>query len=189
MLFAFGLILGAEAVAQIPGQLAEDFVAGTAPGSAEVTRLEAAPLEAEISKLPQTSPVRAEAQARLWEAAGTGNLADAKAALEAGADLNALDTRTNQNGRTALNYAAEKNQAAMIQWLIDRGAEVNRANNTGFTPLHHAAESGSPAAAEMLLKLGAALKATNRRGETPLAVAKRRGMTEVAAMLEKAGGK
>lgn len=151
--------------------------------------VEAALIKAELFKLPKVPTVSPEAQAQLWEAVQTGNLANAQAALKAGADLNALDTRTNQNGRRALNYAAEKNHAALIQWLIEHGAEVNRANNTGFTPLHHAAETGSLAAAETLLKLGADLNATNRSGETPLAVAKRTGKTEVAAMLEKAGGK
>ncbi|MGE0133140.1 MAG: ankyrin repeat domain-containing protein [Blastocatellales bacterium] len=150
--------------------------------------VEAALIKTELSKLPKVPSGSAEAQAQLWEAAQTGNLANAQGALKAGADLNTLDTRANQNGRTALNYAAEKNHAAMIQWLVEHGAKVNRANNTGFTPLHHAAESGSLAAAEMLLKLGADLKATNRRGATPLAVAKRWGKTEVANLLEKAGG-
>ncbi len=151
--------------------------------------VEAALIKAELSKLPKVSAGSPEAQAQLWEAAQTGNLANAQAALKAGADLNALDTRTNQNGRTALNYAAEKNQAALIQWLVEHGAEVNRANNTGFTPLHHAAEAGSLAAAEMLLKLGANVKATTQRGATPLMIAGARGKTDVAAMLEKAGGK
>ncbi len=151
--------------------------------------VEAALIKAELSKLPSVPSVSPEAQAQLWEAAQTGNLDSAQAALKAGAELNALDTRTNQNGRRALNYAAEKNQAAIIRWLVEHGAEVNRANNTGYTPLHHAAETGSLAAAETLLKLGADLTATNRSGETPLAVAKRTGKTEAAAMLEKAGGK
>lgn len=150
--------------------------------------VEAALIKAELSKLPKVWSGSAEAQAQLWEAAQTGNLANAQAALKAGADLNALDTRTNQNGRTPLNYAAEKNQAVLIQWLIEHGAEVNRANNTGFTPLHHAAESGSLAAAEALLKLGADLKAANRSGATPLAVARREGKAEVVLLLEKAGG-
>lgn len=151
--------------------------------------VEAALIKAELSKLSKVPIVSPEAQAQLWEAAQTGNLDSAQAALKAGADPNALDTRTNQNGRRALNYAAEKNHAALIRWLIEHGAEVNRANNTGFTPLHHAAEAGSLAAAEMLLKLGADLTATNRGGATPLDVAKRTGKTAVATMLEKAGSK
>lgn len=128
------------------------------------------------------------AQVQLWKAAVDGDLAAARAALAAGADLNALDTRTTSSGRRALHYAAENDRAEMIRWLVASGADVNLPNKTGFTPLHHAAESGSSAAAEILLELGADPKAELPSGSTPLDVARQRRKAEVARVLEKASG-
>lgn len=128
------------------------------------------------------------AQARLWKAAVNGDLAAAKAALQAGADPNALDTSTTTSGRRALNHAAENDRAEMIRWLVANGAEVNLANHSGFTPLHHAAESGSTAAAEALLELEADSKAKLPSGSTPLDLARQRRKAEVARVLEKAPG-
>jgi hypothetical protein len=134
---------------------------------------------------PPASPSTSAAQAALWDAAIAGDLRAAARALTAGADVNALDTRVNANGRRALNHAAEHNRAELIRWLVANGADVNRPNQSGFTPLHHAAEAGSVAAAEALLALGANPKATLPSGSTPLDVARQRGRTAVVQLLEK----
>jgi ankyrin repeat protein len=74
--------------------------------------------------------------------------------IKAGADVNALDTRekvAGPNGRRALNYAALRNDTAMITALLDAGAAINLANRSGFTPLYHAGEAGSKEAATLLI--------------------------------------
>jgi class 3 adenylate cyclase len=99
----------------------------TAPTSA-VTPLSAVPV------IPQQ-------QIALWDAVIAGNVTEAIVSIKAGADVNALDTRANvagPNGRRSLNYAAIRNDTAMIRALLDAGANINSANGTGFTPLHHA---------------------------------------------------
>ena len=78
------------------------------------------------------------AQDQLWDAAISGDVSAVTSALDAGADIHALDTRTNRNGRAALNWAAWYNHVAVIDVLLERGAEINAVNNTGFAPLHHA---------------------------------------------------
>lgn len=149
--------------------------------------------EALVSATPVAAP-KAEndaipaAQVKLWKAAVDGDLAAARAALAAGADPNALDTRTTSSGRRALHYAAENDRAEMIRWLVSSGADVNLPNKTGFTPLHHAAESGSLAAAEALLELEADPKAVLPSGSTPLDVARQRKKTELVHLLEEADG-
>src|SRR6266568_5168554 len=90
------------------------------------------------------------------------------ALIKTGADVNGLDTRpvAGPNGRRPLNYAAIRNDTAMITALLDAGADINLANRSGFTPLHHAAEAGSTEAATLLITKGANLTARNVRLQT-----------------------
>ncbi|MEO8218259.1 MAG: serine hydrolase [Acidobacteriota bacterium] len=129
------------------------------------------------------------AQVGLWDAAGDGNLAAAEAALQAGAKVNELDTRSSRNGRYALNWAAINNHPDIIEVLLKHGAAINAQNLTGFTALHHAAESGSAAAAQALLDAGADPSLRSASGETPSDVARRHGNTAVAQIIDKAVGK
>ena len=135
----------------------------------------------------QPAVLRAQApQDRLWDAAIRGDTAAIAVALKEGARIDSLDTRSNPNGRMALNWAAWYDHPAAISYLIAHGAQVNLANRTGFTPLHHAAEHGSLAAARALLGAGADPTATNAQGLTPLEVARERGHVTVAAALDSA---
>jgi ankyrin repeat protein len=54
-----------------------------------------------------------------------------KAALELGADVNAV----NDNGDTALHGAAHRASNVIVQLLIDKGARLDVKNKGGFTPL------------------------------------------------------
>jgi len=57
-----------------------------------------------------------------------------QAALDLGADLNAVD----KNGETAMHGAAYKNSPAAVQFLADKGAKTeiwNQKNSHGWTPL------------------------------------------------------
>jgi CubicO group peptidase (beta-lactamase class C family) len=121
-----------------------------------------------------------DAQANLWDAAGDGNLTLVEAALQAGADVNALDTRSSRNGRYALNWAAINDRTDVIRLLLQHGAAIDAANLTGFTALHHAAESGSMGAAKALLDAGADRTLRNDAGETASDVARRKGHADIA---------
>jgi CubicO group peptidase (beta-lactamase class C family) len=123
------------------------------------------------------------AQAQLWDAAAAGDMAATQAALQSGADLNALDTRTSRNGRYALNWAAINDHPDIVRALIAHGAAIDAPNRSGFTALHHAAEAGSAAAAQALLAAGADPARRNADGETPEDVARREGHMAVAGLL------
>ena len=123
------------------------------------------------------------AQADLWDAAGDGDDEAVEAALQAGADIEALDTRSSRNGRRALNWAAINDHAETIRLLLKHGAAVDAANLTGFTALHHAAESGSDDAARALLAAGANPALRNAAGETAADVARRKGYDALAGAL------
>ena len=89
---------------------------------------------------------------------------------------------------TALHRASgwEGNEE-MIEFLIQRGANVNAADHNGNTPLILALKKGSSTGVlQLLLEAGANVNASNREGETPLLTAMRRpgGIESSTAILE-----
>jgi outer membrane protein assembly factor BamB len=95
------------------------------------------PLLSTSAQLQRASP-----NERLLEAAGKGDVAAAKAALDDGADVNA----DNGRGGTPLYHAAEQGRAGVARLLIERGADVNVKDlEWGRTPLRHASLPDSTA--------------------------------------------
>jgi class 3 adenylate cyclase len=135
---------------------------------------------------PPTAPVIPQQQIALWDAVIAGNVTEAIVLIRAGADVNALDTRREPNGRRPLNWAAIRNDTSMIRALLDAGANINLANRTGFTPLHHAAEAGSKEAATLLITNGANLALRNKNEQTPEQTARASHHPEVAEILDQA---
>lgn len=76
-----------------------------------------------------------------------------------------------EEGSTALHYAAVHRNAKIIHYLLDHGADIEAADKNGFRALHHAAQcaGGEPTAALLaLLGRGASIEARNNNGTTPL---------------------
>ena len=67
----------------------------------------------------------------LHEAAKNGDIEDVRELLEAGADVNGL----NSEGATPLHWAAFKGHVDVAKLLIKRGAKVNAVTKKGSTPL------------------------------------------------------
>jgi len=59
------------------------------------------------------------------------------------------------NGQTALHYAAQMDNTNGIQILTDNGVDADPIDNYGFTPLLWAVVAGKAEATEKLLSLGA----------------------------------
>ena len=78
---------------------------------------------------------------------------------------------------------------AVVQQLLQKGADVNAASKTGNTPLIIAAWTGDLDVIKLLLGTGAKVNAANKRGETPLMLASGRGFAEVVKLLLGAGAK
>lgn len=81
----------------------------------------------------------------------SGDLDAVKAAVEAGADINALDERK----MPPIGAAALLGKTDIVNYLADKGADVNRNDGYGFTPLMCAAQRGQAGAVKALLKHGA----------------------------------
>lgn len=96
--------------------------------------------------------------------------------LEAGADRN---IQTEPNGDKLIHYAASKNWTRLLEWLIEKGDNVEATASGGpyaeFGPLHYATLSSSMESICLLLNANADVNAiVNRTGETALHIACRK---------------
>jgi ankyrin repeat protein len=129
----------------------------------------------------------------LMAAPGASPLADAamrndpttvKTLLGQGADLNAAQN----DGMTALHWAALNGDLAMTQVLLHAGANVNASTRIGgYTPLHVAAKNGHATIVEALLASGAHAGTADTYGTTPLMLAAASGSAEAVTTLVRAG--
>ncbi len=107
----------------------------------------------------------------LHQLAAEGELAQAKKAVADGADVNATvrsdEPYSAEWGNRPLHYAARSNDADMVAWLLDSGAEVNATNDRGVTPLHRAVQVGGKSVT-LLIDAGADVNAADEAGRTPL---------------------
>jgi len=129
----------------------------------------------------------ADDQTPLMVVARTPNVDAAKVLVKAGADVNAVEK---WRGQTALMWASAQQQAGMVKFLIDSGAQLNARslpNNWerqvtaeprmkilppgGLTPLLYAAREGCTECTKLLIEAGADLNQTDPEGITPLVMA------------------
>ena len=123
---------------------------------------------------------KSQAHETLLDAARTGRTEDAKAAIDAGADVN-------QIGLTPLHWAAKFGHTDIAKLLIEHGADVNAREGFGQTPLHlMAAYSGNRNIAQLLIEKGADVNAKNKLGQTPLQIAEEAFREDISNILTEA---
>ena len=105
---------------------------------------------------------------QIIKAAKSGDLASTRMLLEL--DPSLLGVR-DKDGSTPLHCAVWKGHHAVVEFMLERGADVNAQNQNdhwGTTPLHAAAHANQAAIAEMLIARGADVNALDLAGKTPL---------------------
>jgi ankyrin repeat protein len=69
---------------------------------------------------------------------------------------------------TPLIWASFHNRPTLLQWLLDRGANVDHQDRNGYCALHYVAQEKLGSIAEMLLNAGASTEVRDVYGNTPL---------------------
>jgi ankyrin repeat protein len=144
-------------------------------------------LEALVTALPASSGALAQWVARGAAVGGAGLVARVLAQAAQGEDgdpLRALardllergaDWCGTANGQiTALHYAVAQGDAALVESLLDRGADPNARDAHGRTPLHRVFKAGTreaEALLRLLIRAGASPEIATANGETPLGLA------------------
>jgi ankyrin repeat protein len=125
---------------------------------------------------PATSPVA--------DAAQHGDATAMRTLLKAGADASAPQA----DGMTALHWASERGDVALVDMLLVSGANPVAVTRLGdYTPLHLAARTGNAAVIRALLKAGASAKTPAASGVMPLHLAAAAGIADAATALIDAG--
>ncbi|KAL6634307.1 hypothetical protein ACP70R_026978 [Stipagrostis hirtigluma subsp. patula] len=97
-------------------------------------------------------------------------------------DVNAADDK----GRTPLVYAVMSENAAVVKYLLDHGADPDKADDDGLAPLHSAAGLGDCEMIELLLAKGACVDPLAVECGTPLHLAvKERQVDAVKVLLDR----
>eukprot|EP00983_Pelagomonas_calceolata_P080432 1155146-Pelagomonas_calceolata.AAC.6 len=90
-------------------------------------------------------------------------------------------------GRAIPLYTMRTHSLALLQVLLQRGAEVDKRDGQGNTALHYAAGYGRKEIAELLLDAGADLVALNNNQQKPVDAARtnnEKGMVQYLEGLE-----
>ena len=115
----------------------------------------------------------------LNRAASAGDIQAVRALLAAN---NPIDV-PNRRGLTALLCAACEKKTAVVEVLIECGAQVRHLDREGMSALHYASWKGEAGMVRVLLKKGLDVNLTTQRGNTPLTIASRFGHASVVEAL------
>ncbi|MFL6207401.1 MAG: ankyrin repeat domain-containing protein [Pyrinomonadaceae bacterium] len=126
-------------------------------------------------------------QTKLSTAASEGNLAEVRAALQAGANVNGhLD-----DSAPPLPLAVSNSHTEVARLLLDNGAEINIGNGLHWPPLYNAIYRHDTETVNLLLARGAkftwACDFDGHRLRTPLQFAEEQGYDDIAELLDEAG--
>jgi len=116
---------------------------------------------------------------RLIDAVKSADTAAVRALLDRHVDVNAPQ----EDGTTALHFAADGDNREIVELLVRAGANVKAANRYGATPMWLASVNGNAAVIDVFLKAGADPNTALPEGETVLMAAARTGNLDAVKLL------
>ncbi|XP_070541191.1 poly [ADP-ribose] polymerase tankyrase-2-like [Ptychodera flava] len=123
---------------------------------------------------------------QLLEAAKAGDLETCQQILTKGQHLvNCRDVEGRHS--TPLHFAAGYNRVAVVEYLLQNGADVHAKDKGGLVPLHNACSYGHYEVTELLVKHGAVVNVADLWKFTPLHEAAAKGKYEICKLLLKHG--
>ncbi|XP_025094753.1 tankyrase-1-like isoform X2 [Pomacea canaliculata] len=141
-----------------------------------------------IQKLLQEDPPvgGTDIDLQLLEAAKAGDLDLVKKLVTT--NVHAVNCR-DVDGRhsTPLHFAAGYNRVAVVEYLLEHGADVHAKDKGGLVPLHNACSYGHYEVTELLIKHGACVNVADLWKFTPLHEAASKGKFEICKLLLKHG--
>ncbi|KMZ58875.1 putative Ankyrin repeat-containing protein [Zostera marina] len=121
------------------------------------------------------APDRRDYTQDLLDAARYNDFEDMMSFVEGGVSLDCKD----REGRTALHMAAANGHHAMVDYILDKGADINVCNSENNTPLHWACLNGHVEVIKSMITRGADVSKLNRHDRTPIDEAVMNGKLEV----------
>jgi palmitoyltransferase ZDHHC13/17 len=79
-----------------------------------------------------------------------------------------INSKTEDDGFTALHFASFRGNLANINALLENGADMYLKNNFGITVMHVAAQGDQPISLYFFKERGMDLRGRDNRGSTPL---------------------
>ncbi|KAM9446412.1 tankyrase, TRF1-interacting ankyrin-related ADP-ribose polymerase b [Clarias gariepinus] len=135
--------------------------------------------------LSENIPTRnSDADYRFLEAAKAGDL-DTVKRLCSPQNVNCRDLEGRHS--TPLHFAAGYNRVAVVEYLLQHGADVHAKDKGGLVPLHNACSYGHYEVAELLVRHGASVNVADLWKFTPLHEAAAKGKYEICKLLLKHG--
>lgn len=92
-----------------------------------------------------------------------------------------------ESSRTGLLAAIHEDKQELVEYYLQRNADVNKASNLGFNPLHVAVSKGNRDTVKRLLGMGADLTVATSKGGTALGYACMKGHLKVVQLLLEKG--
>ncbi|XP_037282479.2 tankyrase isoform X1 [Rhipicephalus microplus] len=123
---------------------------------------------------------------QLLEAAKAGDLDIVKKLISSHVEIvNCRDVDGRQS--TPLHFAAGYNRVAVVEFLLQHGADVHSKDKGGLVPLHNACSYGHYEVADLLVKHGASVNVSDLWKFTPLHEATAKGKYDIVKLLLKHG--
>ena len=116
---------------------------------------------------------------QLFDAAKTGDTGAVKLLLDQGVDMNVKDN----DGWSALHYAAIYAHTKTVKFLLDQGVDINATDNYGRHALHFAAIYAHTETVKFLLDRGVDINVKNNDGRHALHYAATYGYTKTVTFL------
>ncbi|WP_264377698.1 ankyrin repeat domain-containing protein [Wolbachia endosymbiont (group B) of Philonthus cognatus] len=94
-----------------------------------------------------------------------------------------INVRDGKYGYAPLNVAVYYNRTGMVEFFLDKNANIETEDIYGRTPLHHAVSYSTLNMTRLLCEKGANIKAKNKKGEIPLCTANQHNKVDMINFL------